>query len=147
MGENDTQELNDDSDFKYCMQDTDKIYIGTRFSYYELMDDEHVPFKFQAIIEHYISKDTDLSTTLESHLYYMKPEDFSYRTYQHLRVKVKYSSLREKRSLFGKTKLKYAESTVPLSDFVAIDPAQKKASGVIVRELIISKLAVTGFHV
>jgi hypothetical protein len=145
--EDNTQQTNDDSDFKYCMQDTEKIYIGARFSYQDLMDEEHVPFKFQTIIEHYISKDTALSTTLESHLYYMKPEDFSCRTYQHLKAKVKYTSLKEKKSLFGRPKLKYVESTLPVKEFAEINLAQKKAAGVVVNELILSKFSVAGFHV
>lgn len=87
----------DDSDFKYCMQDTEKVYIGARYSYAELMEDDHIPFKFQTIIEHYIAKDTSLDTTLESQLYYMKPDDFTCRTYEHLRAKVKFQSMKEKK--------------------------------------------------
>lgn len=144
---NEENKNEDDSDFKYCMQDTDKVYIGARYSYSELMEDTQIPFKFQTIIEHYIAKDTDMSTTLESHLYYMKPEDFSCRTYQHLRVKVKIQIMKEKRSLFGGRKMRYVEEIMPIGDFAQMNLAQKKSSGVIVRELIISKLGIAGFRV
>ncbi len=137
----------DDSDFKYCMQDTEKVYIGARYSYAELMEDDHIPFKFQTIIEHYIAKDTSLDTTLESQLYYMKPDDFTCRTYEHLRAKVKFQSMKEKRTLFGGKKMRYVEETLPVGNFAEINLAQKKASGVIIRELVLSKMGIAGFRV
>ena len=69
-----------DNDYKYFMQDTGSLYFGARYSYQEIMQDVNANFKFKSVIEHYIAKDTDMSTTLESHLYYMTPEQFSYRT-------------------------------------------------------------------
>lgn len=137
----------DDKDFKYCMQDTEKVYIGARYSYGELMADEHVPFKFQTIIEHYIAKDTDMDTTLESQLYYMKPDDFTCRTYQHLRAKVKFQIMKEKHLLFGRSEMRYVEEVLPVEKFAEINLAQKKASGVIVRELVLSKMGIAGFRV
>ena len=63
--------VNED-DFKYYMQDIERNYFGARFSYQELLDNEMVPFKFKTIISKYIKDEVELDTTLESHLFYLK---------------------------------------------------------------------------
>lgn len=136
-----------DNDFKYFMQDTGTLYFGARYSYREIMENEMVNFKFKTIIEHYISKDTDMSTTLESHLYYLTEDAFSYRTYKQLKAKVKISVLEEKKSLFGKTRIGYTNKVMKLDEFVTWNLAQKKKQGVMIQELILSKLALMGFVV
>ena len=88
-------------DFKYFMQDTGSLYLGAKYSYAEILGDEMVTFKYKSIVEHYILKDTDPETTLESQLYYMTPEQFSYKTYLQLKARVKVSMLVEKKRLLG----------------------------------------------
>ncbi|MCM1266270.1 MAG: hypothetical protein NC302_00075 [Bacteroidales bacterium] len=134
-------------DYKYFMQDAGNIYLGAKLSYAEILKDEMVNFKYKSIVEHYILKDTDPETTLESQLYYMTREQFSYRTYEQLKAKVKISILAEKKSLFGKKKTGYETELCKLSDFVDMNLARKKASGVVIQELAISKLALMGFSV
>lgn len=91
-------------DFKYFMQDTGSVYLGAKLSYAEILQDEMVNFKYKSIVEHYIFKDTDSETTLESQLYYMTDDQFSYRTYRQLKAKVKISILKEKKGFGGKRK-------------------------------------------
>ncbi len=134
-----------DNDYKYFMQDAGALYFGARYNYLDIMEDEMANFKFKSIIEHYIAKDTDLSTALESHLYYMTPEQFSYRTYRQLRAKVKVSVMEEKKSVFGKTRIGYRTRTVGLDELTGWNLAQKKKMGLVVQELIISKLALMAF--
>lgn len=134
-------------DYKYFMQDTGAIYLGAKLSYAEILQDEMVNFKYKSIVEHYIFKDTDPETTLESHLYYMTKEQFSYRTYEQLRAKVKISILEEKKSFFGKRKTGYTTKLMPLAAFADMNLAQKKAKGVVVQELALSKLALMSFSV
>ncbi len=129
------------------MQDTGALYFGARYSYLEIMEDQTANFKFKSIIEHYIAKDTDLSTTLESHLYYLTPEQFSYRTYEQLKARVKISVLEEKRSIFGKTKTGYRTKTVHLDELAGWNLARKKSTGLVIQELMISKLALMTFSV
>lgn len=137
----------DDIAFKYVMQDTGSYYFGARYTYQDLLENELVPFKFRAIIEHYIGKDTDWGNSLESHLYYMEKDSFSYKTFEQLKAKMKVAILVEKKSLLGKKKVQYEEKTMPISKFVEMNLAQKKAKGVIVREVGISKLALMSFSV
>ncbi len=136
-----------DNDFKYFMQDTGSIYLGARFSYAEILAQEMVSFKYKSIVEHYILKDTDPQTTLESQLYYMTPDQFSYKTYLQLKARVKVSMLAVRKSLLGKEKTGYVNKVMKLDEIVAMNLAQKKKCGMIVQELILSKLAIMGFNV
>lgn len=134
-------------DYKYFMQDTGSVYLGAKLSYAEILQDEMINFKYKSIVEHYIFKDTDPETTLESHLYYMTKEQFSYRTYEQLKTKVKVNILEEKKSLFGRQKTGYTTKLIPLAAFAEMNLAQKKAKGVVIQELVISKLALMSFSV
>lgn len=134
-------------DYKYFMQDTGNVYLGAKLSYAEILQDEMVNFKYKSIVEHYIFKDTDPETTLESHLYYMTKEQFSYRTYEQLKAKVKVNMLEEKKSLFGGEKTGYTTKLMPLSAFADMNLAQKKAKGVVIQELVLSKIGLMTFNV
>lgn len=134
-------------DYKYFMQDTSSVYLGAKLSYAELLQDEMVNFKYKSIVEYYIFKDTEPETTLESHLYYMTREQFSFRTYEQLKAKVKISILEDKKTLFGKEKTEYTTKVMPLSAFVDMNLAKKKAKGVMIQELALSKLGLMAFSV
>lgn len=134
-------------DYKYFMQDAGNVYLGGKLSYAEILRDEMVNFKYKSIVEHYIFKDTDPETTLESHLYYIEKEQFSYRTYEQLKAKVKVNMLEEKKTLFGKKKTGYVTKLMPLAELADMNLAQKKAKGVVIQELALSKLALMAFSV
>lgn len=138
---------NQNRDFKYFMQDTGSLYLGAKYSYAEILEDEMVTFKYKSIVEHYILKDTDPETTLESQLYYMTPEQFSYRTYRQLKARVKVCLLVEKKRLFGQVRSEYENRVMKLEELVGMNLAQKKKCGVVVQELVLSKLALLSFSV
>ncbi len=134
-------------DFKYVLQDTGNLYLGAGFSYEELLEAEMVPFKLKAILSHYILKESSPDTTLESEFYYLKEDTFLYETYRQLKVKVKGQVQAEKRSLLGKTSLVYQEKVFTLPELTAMNLARKKASGMLIREIIVSKLGMMTFSV
>ena len=134
-------------DYKYCMQDTASLYLGAKFSYAEILAQESVSFKYKSIIEHYIFKDTVPETTLESQLYYMTAEQFSYRTYRQLKARVKVCVLEQKKKLFGGVKTEYVSRVMKLDELVFMNLAQKKKCGMVVQELVLSKLALMAFNV
>lgn len=136
-----------DNDFKYVMMDTGNIYIGARFSYKELLTQEMLPFKLKTILNRYILKEANPDTALESEFYYMKKDTFLYDTFCQLKVKVKVNVLVEKKSLFGKTGTRYEEKILKLKELTEINLAKKKASGMIIREIIVSKLGLMTFGV
>lgn len=134
-------------DFKYVLQDTGSVSIGAKFTYTELMAHEMVPFKLKAIMEHYIYKEADPDTTLESQFYYLEAGGFLYEVFQQLKVKVKIQQQEEVKTLFGKKKLVYKEKLLTLKELTEINLARKKASGMIIREIVISKLGLMTFSV
>lgn len=129
------------------MQDTGSLYLGAKYSYAEILEDEMVTFKYKSIVEHYILKDTDPETTLESQLYYMTPEQFSYKTYTQLKARVKVSMLTDRKRIFGQSKTAYENKVLKLDELVKMNLAQKKKCGLVVQELILSKLALMSFSV
>lgn len=136
-------------DYKYVMGDTGNVYLGAKYAYGELLQNEDVPFKIRAIVERYILPQSDPETTLESEFYYMTSDSFTYRTYRQLKVRVKCSRLVEKKSFFsgGKTKKVYVTEIMGIEDFVKMSPAQKQAQGILVQEIIVGKLAMMVFVV
>lgn len=147
MDERQRMEELQDTDFKYVMQDTGNIYIGARLTYAELMDQEMLPFKMKTIIQHYFLKETSLETTQESEFYYLEKGSFLYETFAQLRIKVKVNVLTEKKSLFGKKKMVYTEKILTLKELTEMNLARKKASGMIIREIIVSKLGLMTFSI
>ena len=53
-------------DYKYAMQDTSRIYVGCKYTFSELAEDEEVPFKFRLVVQKYIVPNVDGEDTLET---------------------------------------------------------------------------------
>ena len=134
-------------DFKYVMMDTGYLYIGSKYNYGELMEQENLPFKFLTVLERYIIPDMGLDTTIESHLYYMKAEDFTCRTLLQLKAKVKINRLTVKKNIFGRKESIYKTEVINLHDFVKMTPDEKERAGIFIQELVISKLGLMTFMV
>ena len=132
-------------DYKYCMQDVGTVYIGTKFTFQELLDSDIIPFKFQLVVERYIMPEADLEDSLETHLYYLTEKSFLVRIYEQLKMKVKINIIEEKKTLTGKGKKEYTTKVVPIRVLAQMPVADKEAAGVVVQELAISKLALMGF--
>ncbi len=135
----------ENKDYKYTMADYSNIYFGAKFSYRDVIEHPDVNFKIKAIIERYFLKDLDPDTTLESHFYYMTPEEFAAKTYLQLKVKVKFNIMEEKKGLFGKNKSGYTTKILPLSKFMDINLAKKKAGGVVIQEIVFPKMTLLSF--
>ncbi len=144
MGKQTGQE---DTDYKYVMQDAGTIYLGARFSYEEIMNHADITFKIKAIIEHYLTKEIALDTSLESHFYYMEAGSFSARTYEQLRVRIKVSERKLQKGLFGKEKLLYTDRIYKLQEFTALSVEEKKKRGMLIQEIAFPKMALMMFPV
>ena len=130
-----------ENDFKYYMQDIERYYFGARYSYSELLNNEMVPFKYKTIITKYLKDEVDYETTLESHLYYMNTEGFDYRIYKQLRSRVRTSMYKDPE----KREKGFKEKVYTIEQLVKLDKEEKEKLGIIIRELIFSKLALFGF--
>ncbi len=134
-------------DFKYVMMDTGNIFLGARYSYSELLEEDMVPFKLKVVISHYLLKETDPETTLESQLYYLEAGNLLYDSLKQLRVKVKVNALTEKKRLFREPVVQYQEKVMGLEELVGTNLARKKAQGLIIREMIVSRLGLMAFSI
>ncbi len=132
--------VNED-DFKYVMQDVSRYYFGARLSYNEILSQEMAPFKFKTILERYVLKDVDADTTLESHLYYLEDESFEARVYKQLKARVRVSQYKKNRTDL------YQEKLYTINELASFTPEEKEKMGMIVRELVLSKLALFAFSV
>ncbi len=134
--------VNED-DFKYYMQDIERNYFGARYNYNELLNNEMVPFKFKTIINKYLKDDVELDTALESHFYYMTTETYDYRIYKQLKARVRVSQYKNSKD----SSKGFKEKIYKIEELVRISPEEKEQKGIIIRELIISKLALFAFSV
>lgn len=130
-------------DFKYSMQDVSRVYVGCKYSFAELLDDDDLLFKFRLIVERYIMPEADPEDTLESHLYYLGSESFAVKLYNRIKARVKVSVIEEKKSLFGKVKNQYVTKQLTVDELVSIPPEEKERQGMVIQELSVSKLALT----
>lgn len=130
-------------DYKYSMQDVSRVYVGCKYSFEELLDDDDLLFKFRLIVERYILQDADPQDTLETHLYYLEPKSFAVKIYNRIKARVKVSVLEEKKSLLGKVKKQYVSKQLTVDELVSIPPSEKEKQGMVIHELSVSKLALT----
>ncbi|MCR5755965.1 MAG: hypothetical protein K6G30_14290 [Acetatifactor sp.] len=129
---------------KYCIQDVTTIYIGAKYSLGEILDAEEIPFKLRLLVERDIMPKADAQDSLESHLYYLEPDSFLVKLYEQLKAKVKINIIEEKRSLLGKAKKMYTTQNVSVKKLAEMNFAEKQKKGVVVQELMVSKLSLLG---
>lgn len=132
-------------DNKYNIQDTGNLYIGTKYTLNEIIEEEEITFKFRLIVERYILPEADLEDTLETHLYYLEPKSFIVKIYKQLKAKIKVNVIEEKKSLFGESKKQYVTKYLTIEELVAIPLEEKQNMGMVVQELRMSKLALMAF--
>ncbi len=138
------------NDYKYEMNDLSMLYYGAKFSYGEILEDQVTSYKLKRIITDYLLKDISPETTLESHFYYMSPEDAGDRSlevYEQLKAKVRVSVPEIRKKLFGGEERIYKEKIIPVREFAGIPAEEKKRMGVVIQEIQISKLGLMTFTV
>lgn len=139
-------------DFKYSMQDANRIYVGSKYTFRELLDEEELLFKLRMLMERYVLPEADLEDTLETHLYYLSPESFLTKIYRQMKARVRVSVIEEKRGLFcrgGESSWKggrkrYVTKQLTIEELTAMPPEEKERQGLVVQELSVSKLALVG---
>lgn len=142
-----TEKESPGGEFKYIMQDTGNIYLGAKYSYEELLEEEMLAFKIKTVITHYIAKESALDNTLESDFYYLKEDTFLYQIYTQLKVKVKVSVKEVRKPLIGKEKSLFQEYIYTLKQLVEMDSGEKGMKGLVIQEIIFPKLALLSFAV
>ena len=131
-------------DYKYSMQDTSRLYVGSKYTMRELLEAEDILFKFRMIVERYILPESDLEDTLETHLYYLDKGKFLVQTYKHMKARVKVNIIEEKKTLLGKKKKEYVTKNLTIDELVEMPVEEKERKGLVIQELSVSKLALLG---
>lgn len=134
-------------DFKYIIQDTGSIYFGKELTYTEMMEREDVPFKFKAIINIHIARDTDLNIKMSDHILELDTESFTYRILEQLKLMVRVCYKEEKRSFMGRKKEKWVHKTCSVKQFCAEYRDKVKAQEMMLEDISISKLALMVINV
>lgn len=132
-------------DYKYVMQDTYQLYLGAKYTFEELTEDEEVPFKFRLLVERYLGYGMDPQTTLESQLYYLEDKGMVYSTYRHIKLKVKVNVIEEKKTLTGKRKEQYTTKIMSVQELTRMSVEEKKRKGIVIQEIMCSKMALMTF--
>ncbi len=132
-------------DYKYVMQDVYQVYLGAKYTFEEVVENEDAPFKFRLLLERYIYQDVDPRTTLESYFYYLGEKGLAVKLFRQIKLKVKINIIEEKKPLLGKPSRQYTTKVVPIEEFVRIPPEEKEEKGVVIQEILCSKLALMAF--
>jgi len=128
-------------DYKYVMQDTSNLYVGARYTFGEILENEELSFKFRLIVEKYILPKASIEDSLETHLYYMEKDSFLVKIYDHLKARIKVNVIEEKKNLLGKVKKEYVTKTLKIQELVQMSKVDKERCGMVIQELKVSKLA------
>ena len=139
-------------DYKYSMQDTSRLYVGSKYTFRELLDEDEISFKFRLIMERYILPEADREDTLETHLYYLAPDSFLVKVYKQMKARVKVNVIEEKKPFFGGSRgrtahvpeKRYVTKQLTVEELAGIPPAEKERQGCVIQELSVSKLALLG---
>ncbi len=136
------------NDFRYVMQDMTNVYIGAKYTYDEIMNVDEVPFKLKVILSHYMLKEVAGNTTLENHIFYMKPDDMSYMVYKRMKARFKLNVFKE--DGHGKGKPGYIQKEYKIQDIVEGPEAamlHEKMNQIFVEEMHITKLGLLSISI
>ena len=135
----------DYQDYRYILQDTRLLFVGSKFQFGDIAKEEEIPFKFRSIIMRCVLGEVDKEDTIESVFYYMQPEGYLYEVFLQLHTKVKVSQITTVKKLFGRTEQVYKEHLYKLEEFTALSKSRKEQLGIVVQEIQCSKLAIMTF--
>lgn len=127
------------------MENMSVLQIGAKYSYRELVDDIDLSYKYRCIIKQLLLQEVDADTTIESHLYYMKPQDESCRIYRQLRAKIRIYVPKVKKHPGGRTDTEFEERVLTAEELASISPEQKTLMGMMISELQLSKMGLMTF--
>ncbi len=135
-----------ENDYKHVMQDFSNLYLGGRLSYGEMLTREDVPFKWKAVVRHYLLKEVAEDTTLENHVFFLKEGDFSLETYEQLHARFR---LLVWTPADGRRRKKsgYVSREYPVARVASDEWLHRNMDTILVQELRIPKMSLMTFSV
>ena len=128
-------------DYKYFMQDAGTFYVGSKYTLKEITLNEDILFKFRKVVAESILPSYSDEDTLETVLYYLKPDDFVFQVFKQMNADVRVSIKVKKKHLFGKEEEVYQTKYIKIKELVSMSEEEKKAAGLLIQELKGGKLA------
>ena len=128
-------------DYKYFIQDPGYFFVGSKYTLKELTINEDILYKFRKVIAESILPSFSDEDTLETVLYYLKPDDFCMQVFKQMNGEVKVSVKVKKKHLFGSEEEVYRTKYLKIKDLVSMSEDDKKEAGLFIQELKGSKLA------
>lgn len=132
-------------DFKYVMHDLTNLYLGARFTYEELLNNDEVPFKLKMIISHYILKEVAPQTKLEDHIFYLKETDLSFFVFRQMKAKFRLNVWKDEADRVKKPG--YQSHVYKIQEIVGNEELQRKKDITLVEEVHITKLGLMSVSV
>lgn len=129
----------DSNAFKYIMEDLYKLYFGAKCTYREILESDDTYTRFKAVCRQCLVTEVDPDTTLESHLYYLNPEDKEAEVYRLLGARVKLSVPTVRKGFLGREEKVFKEEVWKIDDLLALSAHSKQFRGIVLSELQIPK--------
>lgn len=128
-------------DFKYIVQDISSLYVGARFTYGELIENEDVPHRLKEVIFRIFMKEVAEDTTPENHVFYLSKDSASYRAYHKMKARFRMSVWEPAGK--GRKRAGYVNREYALDEVVGNRELAGKMNTIVVEEVKISKLGLS----
>ena len=135
----------DENAFQYVITDMSYIYVGARYTYAQMMENENIPHKLKEVIFRIFLTEVADDTTPEAHLFYLKEDSASCKAYRKMKARFKMSVWENghekgaKKGLFRR-KPGYVNREYTLEEILGNEELMRKKDMIIVEEVRISKL-------
>ncbi len=139
-------ELNE-NDYKYVLEDFSNVYIGARFSYGELAENDDAPGRFKDAVYRIFLKETEPEVTVGEHLMKLKDGGMGYLAYKQLRIRIKVTCLTCVQDKKGSVKEKYITKDYALDDFMKEEGIRENPEQYLIQEISFKKRHLMGLHV
>ena len=128
-------------DYKYFIQDAGSFYVGAKYTLKEITLNEDILYKFRKVTAESIMPSFSGEDTLETVLYYLKPDDFTLQVFKRMGAEVKVSVKVKQKHLFKPAEEVYRTKYLKINELTAMSEDEKKEAGLFIQELKGSKLA------
>jgi hypothetical protein len=139
-------ELNE-QDYKYVIQDFSNIYIGARFTYAQLVENDDTPGRLKDTIYRIFYKEVSPEISVGEHLLSLQENSVCYLAYAQLRLQIKVTCLVQKEDKKGNFKEEYETRDYSLADFMKQEDIRKNPDRYLIQEISFKKRYLMMMHV
>lgn len=127
-------------DFRYVLQDFSNVYIGARFTYGELTEQEDTPQRLSSAIYRYLTQDGLQDTRICDHLMTLTGNSMPYMIYAQLKAEMKVVQPVTKIHKNGSQVTEYKVQTYPVTEFIENEALRQQIRPEQISEIAFKKL-------